>query len=401
MKQFDVIVIGIGGFGSSCLYHLAKRGLRVLGVDRFPAGHDRGSSHGDTRIIRQAYFEHSDYVPLLLQAYGLWRELESESGRDLMTICGLMLSGPPDGIAVPGAHTASALYGVDVERVARSDATHRFPGFHIPDGFEVVFESQGGFLQVEECVRTHIDLACQHGAEFQSGEAVVDWSSNGKTVRVRTPNEQYEAASLIVTAGAWSGGLLQGTHTETASDQAAEKPPDADCSAADIARHLHVIRKTLLWNPVRSGAFNLDAGGCGFFFEMPDGIFYGFPSLDGRTLKLAEHTGGEVVADPLHLDRSLRDTDVNPVARFASEVMPELDPVPQRHSVCMYTMTPDAHFLIDRHPAHANVWFGAGFSGHGFKFTSVIGQALADLSLEGRTKQPVDFLASRRLSRSP
>jgi len=387
MRQFDVIVIGAGGFGSSCLYHLAKRGTRVLGLDRFPAGHDRGSSHGDTRMIRQAYLEHPDYVPLVLQAYDLWRELESESGRDLLTICGLLLGGPPEGDVVSGSLAAADLHGLDVETPSRAEAKGRFPGFRVPDGFDLVFEPHGGFLQVEDCVRTHIELAQQHGAEFQSGDAVVGWHSDGKSVHVRTETDEYEAASLIITAGAWAGELLQGNPAESAGNG----------SASRIAELLEVRRKTMLWNPVRSDVFNLDAGGCGFLFEMPGGLFYGFPSLDGQTLKLAEHSGGEVVTDPLHLDRSLRDTDVNPVAGFASEVMPDLDPVPIRHSVCMYTMTPDSHFLVDRHPEHENVWFGAGFSGHGFKFTSVIGKALADLTLDGRTAAPVGFLGARRL----
>ncbi len=390
MRYFDVIVIGTGGFGSSCLYHLARQGTRVLGLDRFAAGHDRGSSHGDTRMIRQAYLEHPDYVPLVLQAYDQWRELESVSGRDLLTTCGLLLGGPPDGEVVSGARTAANLHGLDVESLTRTKASSRFPGFHVPDGFDLVFEPHAGFLQVEECVCTHIDLACQHGAEFGSDNAVVGWDSDGKSIRVRTESEEYEAASLIITAGAWAGELLAGNSSKSV-ESAVSSP--ASC----IAELLEVRRKTLLWNPVRSNAFNLEAGGCGFLIEMPDGLFYGFPSLDGQTLKLAEHTGGETVTDPLHIDRSLRDTDVNPVAKFASEVMPGLNPVPTRHCVCMYTMTPDGHFLVDRHPEHENVWFGAGFSGHGFKFTSIIGKALADLTLEGQTAAPVEFLGTRRL----
>jgi len=368
-----------------------------MGLDRFPAGHDRGSSHGDTRMIRQAYLEHPDYVPLVLQAYDQWRELESESGRDLLTICGLLLGGPPDGEIVSGARTASDLHGLDVESLTRAEAAGRFPGFRVPDGFELVFEPHAGFLKVEDCVRTHIELACQHSAEFQSDDAVVGWHSDGKSVRVRTETEEYEAASLIITAGAWAGELLVGNSVEAVDSLGSASASAGSMSAARIAGLLQVRRKTLLWNPVRSEAFNLDAGGCGFLFEMPGGVFYGFPSLDGQTLKLGEHSGGETVTDPLHLDRSLRDTDVNPVAGFASEVMPDLDPVPIRHCVCMYTMTPDSHFLVDRHPEHANVWFGAGFSGHGFKFTSVIGKALADLTLEGRTAVPVGFLGARRL----
>lgn len=388
-ERFDVVVAGVGGFGSSCLYHLAKQGRRVLGLDRFPAGHDRGSSHGDTRVIRQAYFEHPDYVPLLLRAYDLWRELESESGHDLLTICGLMLSGPPEGEVISGSLMASREHGIAIESVARADAFERFRGFQFPDGFATVFEPGGGFLQVEDCVRAQVDLACENGAEFRSNEPVIEWQSNGDTVRVRTERDEYEAAALIITAGAWASDLLTGETNVTGS-----RTPTA---IEEIASRLEVRRKPLLWHSVRSDVYNVENNGCGFLFDMPDGQFYGFPSLDGQTLKLAEHTGGEVVVDPLHLDRSLRDTDVNPLSRFASEVMPDLNPTPIRHSVCMYTLTPDSHFLVDQHPEHDNVWYGAGFSGHGFKFTSVIGEALAELATEGRTESPVGFLGAGRL----
>jgi sarcosine oxidase len=162
---------------------------------------------------------------------------------------------------------------------------------------------------------------------------------------------------------------------------------------------LTVRRKVVAWHPVRSHAYDLTRNGCGFFFEMPEGAFYGFPSLDGVRIKVAEHTGGESVADPLAVDRSLRESDIERTAGFLREVMPDVDPRPSAHSVCLYTMTPDEHFLIDRHPAHANVVFGAGFSGHGFKFTSVIGEAMAELAADGRTESPIGFLSLGRFRR--
>jgi len=380
-KQFDAIIVGTGGFGSGCLYHLAQRGVRVLGLDRFSAGHDRGSSHGDTRIIRQAYFEHPDYVPLLQRAYDLWRDLESASGRELMNLCGLFQAGPAAGEAVAGTRLAAKLHGIPLEDVSVEEFSDspgaRFPGFRIPDGFEAVFEAVGGYLQVEDCVRTHIELACEDGAEHRTGESLVSWESDGRTVQVRTESETYEAATLILTPGAWASQLLP------------------DISGLP---QLTVLRKTLHWHRVRSGAYNVNAGGTGFLFEMPYGIFYGFPSLDGETLKLAEHSGGEVISDPLLVDRSLRESDTQPISRLLNEVIPYVDPVCDRHSVCMYTTTPDGHFLVDRHPAHSNVFFGAGFSGHGFKFTSVLGEALADLAIDGETKLPIGFLGLSRFA---
>ena len=376
-ETFDVIVVGTGGFGSSCLYHLAKRGLRVLGLDRFPVAHDRGSSHGDTRIIRQAYFEHPDYVPLLLRSYELWRELEAESGRDLMRLCGLIVAGSPDGDAVPGAKLAAQLHGLDIQSLDADSASERFPAFRVPSGFEAVFEPAAGFLFVEDCVRTHVELAERHGAAIQTGEAVVDWSSNGNRVHVVTKSQTYEAASLVLTPGAWAGHI----------------PHLADCLPP-----IEVRRKPLLWHPVSKPHFHVDNGMPGFFFEMPDGEFYGFPSLDGETLKLAQHNGGEVVSDPLTVDRSLRASDVEPIAGFLRTVMPEANPEPARHAVCLYSMSPDSHFLIDCHPQFANVVFGAGFSGHGFKFTSAIGEAIADLVETGSTDLPIDFLSLKRFA---
>jgi sarcosine oxidase len=378
-KRFETIVVGTGGFGSSCLYHLACRGVNVLGLDRFRPGHDRGSSHGGTRIIRQAYFEHPDYVPLLRRAYSQWRELETWSGHALMRICGLFLAGPPDGEAVAGTRLAAKAHGLEIQNLSSADlasaAGLRFPGFQIPEDFDVVVEPAGGYLHVEACVRTHIDLACKAGAEHRGGQTIVGWESNGRTVRVRTETDEYEAASLILTPGAWANGVLKNI-------------PGLPT--------LRVLRKTMHWHPVRSNVYDTDNDGKGFFFEMPYGTFYGFPSLDGATLKLAEHTGGEPVSDPFQIDRSLRDSDTQPISRFLREVMPDVDPKGDRHSVCMYTVTPDGHFVVDRHPEYKNVFFGAGFSGHGFKFTSVLGEALADLAINGKTDLPIDFLSLAR-----
>ncbi|MDA0285679.1 MAG: N-methyl-L-tryptophan oxidase, partial [Planctomycetota bacterium] len=356
-------------------------GVRVLGLDRFPTAHDRGSSHGATRIIRQAYFEHPDYVPLLLRAYGLWRELESVSGRKLMKICGLILAGPPSGEVVSGAKLAARLHGVSVEDVSARDfageRAARFPGFRMPQGFAAVFEPAGGYLHVEDCVQTHIELALATGAEHRSDETIVSWESNGRTVRVRTESDEYEAAALILTPGAWASGLLQ--------------------SLPEFPQ-LTVLRKTLHWHHVRSSVYDVSNGGTGFLFEMPGATIYGFPSLDGQTLKVAEHSGGETVSDPLHVDRTLKESDTQPIRHFLEEVMPDVDPACDHHAVCMYTMTPDGHFVVDRHSQHANVFYGAGFSGHGFKFTSVLGEALAELAIDGATKLPISFLSAGRFA---
>ena len=377
---FDVIVLGTGGFGSSTLYHLARRGLKVLGVDRFGAAHDRGSSHGETRIIRKAYFEHPDYVPLLLRAYDLWGELEAESHQQLFWQCGLMLAGLPESEAISGARLSAKQHTLNVENLTATEASHRWPGFRIPDDFDVVFEPEAGFLKVEACVQTHLDLAIAHGARLQLNAPVVSWSASDREVRVQTINGEFVAKSFVITAGAWSASVM-----------------------ADLNLPLQVLRKPLFWHPTSRTEYNVGSGMPTFYFEIPDNnggqarSFYGFPSIDNTTLKVAEHSGGDTVSDPLFVDCECRIEDSQPIAQFVQSCLPKLNPQASRHAVCLYTVTPDRHFVVDRHPQHPNVVIGCGFSGHGFKFTSVLGEALADLATDGHTKQPIGFLRLSRL----
>lgn len=371
----DYLVLGLGGMGSSALYHLARRGLNVVGVEQFGIAHDRGSSHGETRIIRKAYFEHPDYIPLLQRAYTLWEELEQESGKSLFNRCGLMVAGPSGGAVIQGVHLAEQRHGIQVESLTAAAALERFPGFQIPEGFEVTFESEAGFLHVEECVQAHMDCALAHGAQMVLHEPVESVLVSESEIEVQTADQHWVAEGLIVAAGAWSSGCLE-----------------------NLKLPLEVVRKVLFWNPVQSPVYDLAQGYSGFFFEMPYGEFYGFPSLDGKTVKLAEHTGGAPVFDPGNIERELSKSDTDSVARFIGEVMPGLNPVPERHAVCMYTRSPDGHFIIDRDPRNQRLVYGAGFSGHGFKFASVMGEILADLVTEGRTSHPIGFLAADRFS---
>lgn len=372
-EAFDCIVLGVGGFGGGTLYHLAKRGASALGIERFGVAHDRGSSHGETRIIRKAYFEHPDYVPLLHRAYDLWGELEAETGNTLMHRCGLLLAGPPDGNAISGAKLAAEKYGVDVEELSPADAQSRFPGFRFDPAHAVLFEPDAGFLQVENCVRDHAERAQAHTAQLHTEETVLEWTSTGDEVEVRTDRGRYRAKSLIVTAGAWAAQML-----------------------ADLDLPLTVVRKPVFWHPVASRDYDLSSSAPAYYFETPTGDFYGFPCLDGTTVKVSEHSGGAVVDDPLRLDRNIHAADSQPVVDFIRRSMPGVQPQAVRHSVCMYTHTPDGHFVVGQHPQFPNVVFGAGFSGHGFKFTSVLGEALADLALEGKTDLPIDFLSLQR-----
>jgi sarcosine oxidase len=378
METYDIIVLGAGGVGSATVYQLAKRGAKVLGIERFSAGHDRGSSHGETRVIRQAYFEHPNYVPLLLRAYELWRELESLSGVDLLHQVGLLQVGPPDGQVVHGVLEAARLHNLAVDRLSAAEVHQRFPGFRVPQGSVGVFEPAAGYLNVERCVLTHLAAAKDSGADFVFNSTVHDWQVNRNTIRVTTSEGAFETARLVIAAGPWAPQLL-----------------------ADLRLPLHVRRKHVYWFPADDSGYSAKQGCPTYLFELPNGVFYGIPKIDDLGLKAAEHTGGVTIADPATDPRQLDPADLARVEAFLAAYLPGVGRPLQRHSVCFYTMSPDEHFIVDRHPQHENVVFAAGLSGHGFKFTSVLGEALTDLALKGQTELPVGFLSVSRFSSRP
>ncbi len=375
--MYDAIVIGVGGVGSAALYHLAKRGASVLGLDRFEPGHDRGSSHGRTRIIRQAYFEHPDYVPLLLRAYDLWNELGERRGRTLLHEIGLLQIGPPDGPVVQGVLASALRHGLDVERLSAAQIAQRFPAFAgAEDGAEDttgVFEPRAGYLDVEQCVVAHADEARKLGALIETGDGVHGYRREPGQIVVDTSGGQLTAARLVITAGPWAGDFL-----------------------ADLKIPLVVRRKPTYWYRIDEPRFQADQGCPAFLFETADGVFYGLPAVDEFGLKAAEHSGGATVIDPLAVDRSLDIADRDRVERFLAKHLPGAEQRRGEHAVCMYTLTPDEHFIVDCHPDDPRIVFAAGLSGHGFKFSGVLGEALADLALDGRTDLPIGFLALSR-----
>ncbi|WP_437187481.1 N-methyl-L-tryptophan oxidase [Planctomicrobium sp. SH668] len=372
---YDCIVLGLGGFGSSAIAHLASNGQSVLGLDQYPPVHRFGSSHGRTRVIRQAYFEHPDYVPLLQRAYELWRQLEETVDASLYSECGLMLSGPPHGTVISGAREASRIHALELEDVTASEITDRFPAFQIPEDHEVVFEPRAGYLRVEDCVAAHLDVAEAQGAQVIFGERVQSWSATEKSVRVQTRTQVYEAASLVIAGGAWTSQIL-----------------------GDVLPPLHVLRKVQVWSKIQPEWSDTYLNAPVFYYSLPDGDVYGFPSQDGVSIKLCEHTGGQVVANPSELDFTCHEADRTPIQHFTKAFLRGIEDRIVDHSVCMYTMSPDEHFIIDRHPEHSNVILAAGFSGHGFKFTSVIGEALADMAMGRSVRLPMEFLKLDRFN---
>jgi sarcosine oxidase len=376
MKRYDAIVLGVGGVGSAALYHLARRGVRAIGIDRFSPPHDRGSSHGQTRLIRQAYFEHSDYVPLLKESYELWHALESITSRQLFHEIGLIEVGPPDGVVVPGVLRAAEEHSIRVESLTAGQIGRRWPGIRADAGLVGVFEPAAGYLRVEECVGAHLEAARAAGAEVVCENTVLSWSSDGDGVRVQTAHgDEIVGDRLIVAAGAWAGQVL-----------------------SDLNVRLRILRKSLFWFDSDEPNYDVASGMPVFLFELPNGIFYGFPKLDERGVKFAEHTGGRAVDDPLTVDRTIDAVEQNRLVEVMSSFLPGVSSRVTDHAVCMYTMSPDEHFIVDRHPAMPNVVFAAGLSGHGFKFVPVLGRALADLALDGGSHLPIDFLSLKRFA---
>lgn len=370
---FDTIVLGLGGMGSAALWHLARRGHRVLGIEQFGIGHDRGSSHGATRIIRKAYFEHADYVPLLHRTYDLWSELEAASGKHLVFRTGLLLFGSPTGSVISGVKRAASLHQLDIDEVSLPNVRTRFPGFGPADHMTALLEKDAGYLAVEACVRAQIEQAVAHGARVAANQAAREWSADSGGVVVRTDQDVHRAQSLVICAGAWTRDVLR-----------------------DLGLPLEVRRKVTFWFEADRSVYDISAGCPTFCFDTPEGFFYGFPILGDEGMKVSEHTGGRVVDHPDALDRSVHDSDLGPVARFIQAYLPSVTTHVVKNSTCMYTMTPDEQFIVDLHPDHPNVVIAAGFSGHGFKFAPIIGSVAADLAERGGTNEPIDFLSVRR-----
>ena len=377
--SYHTVIVGLGAMGSAAAYHLAKRNVKVLGLDQFSIPHDKGSSHGHSRMIRMAYYEHPDYVPLLRRAYELWHELDKTTREPVLHITGGIYMGPPTGHVVRGTLEAAKLHDLPHRLLDRAALAKEFPSFTVTDDFVGVIEPKAGFVLSEKAISLHAQRAMLSGAELHGHEPVLDWQATSSGVTVRTPRGTYQAERLLFCSGAWTGKLL-----------------------SDLGVPLAVTRQILgwVWPKRRHDLYWRDARFPVWGIEQPDGsLAYGFPMMpDYPGLKLARHAPGTpTTADGI--DRNPTPDDEREIRDIICRYFPAADGPLLSLRVCMYTNSPDHHFIIDRHPAHENVFLAAGFSGHGFKFASVIGEVLADLAQHGRTKHPIDFLSLRRFSR--
>ncbi|HEY7427994.1 MAG TPA: N-methyl-L-tryptophan oxidase [Gemmataceae bacterium] len=374
-QTYDVIVIGVGGMGSAAACELARRGRRVLALEQFSLGHDRGSSHGHTRIIRKAYHEHPDYVPLVCRAFERWYDLEQRQGIHLLTESPCLSIGHSDSPMIAGVLASAQQHHLPVEHLSAAELHHRFPVFRFGEEYVGVLERSAGFLYVEDCVQAHACEAVRLGATVQDNEPVMTWKADEREVSVETHAGRYTAARLILTAGPWAGEVL-----------------------ARRGAFLRVMRQVVQWFGTRNDHhFRRDVFPL-HIAEVPLGHFYGFPVLNTHGAKVAQHYGAPELNHPSEIDRSAKPEDEETTRTFLREHLPEIDGPCRRASVCIYTLTPDRHFVIDLHPDHANVALAAGFSGHGFKFASVVGEILADLADNGRTELPIGMFRINRFA---
>ena len=361
-SMFDAIILGLGGMGSAAAAHLAGRGKRVLGLEQFTPAHDRGSSHGSTRMIRQAYYEDPAYVPLVLRAYELWMDLESDAEEQLFMQTGGLMVGRMESELVQGSLRSAREHNLKHELLDANDIVRRFPATAPRHTDVALYEERAGVLFPESCIRAHIARARSKGADLHFATEVTSWEATPLGVSVVTAaGERFEAEQLVICAGAWLSQV-----------------------ANDLNLPLQVERNVMHWfQPrVRPEIFVPSKLPVYIVDHNKKFMLYGFPNIGNSGLKAAFHHS-DVFTTPQELDRTVSDSEVAAVREELTEWMPAAGGACITSVACMYTLTPDLHFLIGRHPHQSNVWLAGGFSGHGFKFCSVVGEIIADLMLEG------------------
>ena len=374
-SRYDAIVIGLGGMGSATLRELARRGKRALGIEQFGVAHDLGSSHGVTRIIRLAYYEDPAYVPLLRRAYELWRELEQTRKERILHITGSLDMGPPGSLTFEGSLRSCEQHELPHEALTSAEVSRRFPGYRLPSETMAVYQPEGGFLLPERCITLFIEEAQRLGARARIGERVLEWQPTADGVRVRTGRGEYEADRLVVTAGAWASSLLPQLR-------------DVAIPERQVLAWLEP-RREWLFTPDRFPVFNL---------IVDEGKYYGFPVYGIPGFKFGRFHHLEEDVDPDEIDRSPNERDEAMLRQFAEKYFPDGAGATSSMKACMFTNSPDEHFIIDRLADAPQVVVGAGFSGHGFKFSSVVGEILADLALEGGTRHDIGMFGMGRFS---
>ncbi len=379
-KRYDVAIIGLGTMGSFAAVELARRGFSVVGCDQFKPPHGRGSHSGSTRVYRIAYPEGTGYVQLAQRAGELWDQAAEQLGTQLLHRTGMLYMGVPGQPFIEEIEESASTNRLQVERLSADEVHQRYPAFELDDEYVGLFDAQAGWIDVDASINSSLAQAQVLGVECVFDQPVQGWDASASEVRVHLQNETITAANLIITAGAWTANLLRDLHLPLA-----------------------VKRKVIAWfDPLAPELFAADRIPV---FAFPENLIYGFPSMPGLGVKMAEHSGGSYLPDADSPVSPPGPADLDPIAAMAAKYMPRLGGGYAearsrllRSTTCLYTVTPDENFIVDHHPEFDNVVFAAGFSGHGFKFAPLIATALADLVEQGKTSLPIGFLSLRRFS---
>jgi sarcosine oxidase len=382
-NQFDYIVIGVGSMGSSTCYHLAKSGATVLGIEQFELAHEKGAHSGQSRIVRKAYFEHPDYIPLLERAYQNWQEIEKVSGKKMYHETGIFYAGPIGHIIIESIRSAAAQYQIPLLDGRNGDQLEILPLFDLPEGYEWIYEPEAGFVETERAILSFVEEAQKLGTVFHQQEKVLGWELIEDGVEVMTSNGNYTCKKIIVTAGPWSAKLMP-----TINDE------------------LKITRQTLIWiQPDEANSFKTPRFPCWFVVDKDKpGAYYGFPIAEINDtknpigFKFAYHYPG-TETDPDDVDRNITEVDKEPLLKFIDRYIPKAKGQVLDIKTCLYSNSKDENFVIDcLKETEGRVCFARGFSGHGFKFVSVVGEIMADLTLKGTTTLPIGFLRADRFS---
>lgn len=369
----DVIVIGLGAMGSAAAYEIAATGAKVLGLEQFDPLHDKGSSHGRTRMIRKAYLEGDFYIPLLMRSFERWRALSEKSGKRLINECGVFYAAPEGDAIVANTLKSARLYDLEVEEMDAKEARKRFPAFRPPADYQYLYEPEAGYADPDTALAVYHALAKEQGAELRFNEKVLELEAGAQGATVKTDKGGHRAHRLVIAAGAWLGAL-------------------APKLGLDLP--LEAWRMALHWFRAKPG---------GAKPRMPNvwrtaggGFLYGFPEAPGETgCKYAFHDRHNRTVDPENPDRSITDEEITEIAKAVSGFVPALATHIAAKS-CLYTMTPDEHFVIGLHPTLETVALAGGFSGHGFKFMPVVGEILRDLALDAATEHEIAAFSPQR-----
>lgn len=380
-RPYDVIVIGVGSMGSAACFSLAKRGYNVLGIDQFDVPHQNSSHTGQSRLIRKAYFEHPDYVPLLEFAYSSWKAFEDFTGKQFYFPTGLLYSGLPENELISGLRQSANRYHIPLDELSPEDQKNQFSQFSIPNHYSTILETDAGFITPEKAILSFVEEAKKLGAQIRSNERVIKWDKDGDGIVVTTNKGAYHAQKLVITAGPWAGDLIP-----------------------NLTEKLQVTRQLLAWlKPEKPEHFSLENFPCwGIEDEAIPGLLYGFPIMPEtghfgeKGLKVAHHIPGQQI-NPEEKDRFDEKEEVAKLKTMLDKYLPGAFGKLLQVKSCLYTYSPDTHFIIDHLSDYENkVSFACGFSGHGFKFVPAVGEIMADLAIEGKTDQPIGFLSASR-----